>query len=89
MLDSALNSAVVVRSPEVWFCSACCCSIDIFFYSVSSLQLIIDYSLDLAGQDAATDEAMLPERDEYAEIEQFKLETLEKLSLDVCIGFRL
>lgn len=84
-----MNSAVVVRSPEVWFCSACCCSIDIIFYSVSSLQLIIDYSLDLPGQDAATDKAMLPERDEYAEIEQFKLETLEKLSLDVCIGFRL
>ncbi|XP_017596357.1 PREDICTED: dynein assembly factor 1, axonemal isoform X3 [Corvus brachyrhynchos] len=33
-------------------------------------------------QEAATDKAMLPERDEYAEIEQFKLETLEKLSLD-------
>ncbi|NWW60320.1 DAAF1 factor, partial [Ifrita kowaldi] len=37
---------------------------------------------DLPGQEAATDKAMLPERDEYAEIEQFKLETLEKLSLD-------
>ncbi|NXD48688.1 DAAF1 factor, partial [Corvus moneduloides] len=47
-----------------------------------SLQLTIDYSLNLPGQEAATDKAMLPERDEYAEIEQFKLETLEKLSLD-------
>ncbi|NWV50275.1 DAAF1 factor, partial [Daphoenositta chrysoptera] len=37
---------------------------------------------DLPGQEAATDKAMLSERDEYAEIEQFKLETLEKLSLD-------
>ncbi|NWV82686.1 DAAF1 factor, partial [Dasyornis broadbenti] len=36
----------------------------------------------LEGQEAATDKAMLPERDEYAEIEQFKLETLEKLCLD-------
>ncbi|NXH30088.1 DAAF1 factor, partial [Myiagra hebetior] len=34
---------------------------------------------DLPGQEAATDKAMLPERDEYAEIEQFNL---EKLSLD-------
>ncbi|NWR87975.1 DAAF1 factor, partial [Furnarius figulus] len=37
---------------------------------------------DLPRQKAATDRAMLPERDEYAEIEQFKLETLEKLYLD-------
>ncbi|NXB23630.1 DAAF1 factor, partial [Rhagologus leucostigma] len=37
---------------------------------------------DLPGQEATTGKAMLPERDEYAEIEQFKLETLEKLSLD-------
>ncbi|KAM4894195.1 dynein axonemal assembly factor 1 [Sylvia borin] len=37
---------------------------------------------DLPGQEAATDEALLPEREEYAEIEQFKLETLETLSLD-------
>ncbi|NXW72171.1 DAAF1 factor, partial [Hirundo rustica] len=47
-----------------------------------SLQLTIDYSVDLPGQQAATDKAMLPEREEYAEIEQFKLETLETLSLD-------
>ncbi|NWZ34658.1 DAAF1 factor, partial [Brachypodius atriceps] len=44
-----------------------------------SLQLTIDYSVD---QEAATDKAMLPKREEYAEIEQFKLETLETLSLD-------
>ncbi|XP_053843642.1 dynein axonemal assembly factor 1 isoform X1 [Vidua macroura] len=38
---------------------------------------------DLPGQEAATDQAMLPEREEeYAEIEQFKLETLAALSLD-------
>ncbi|NXG10254.1 DAAF1 factor, partial [Sakesphorus luctuosus] len=37
---------------------------------------------DLPRQKAATDKAKLPERDEYAEIEQFKLETLEKLYLD-------
>ncbi|TRZ25839.1 hypothetical protein HGM15179_001186 [Zosterops borbonicus] len=37
---------------------------------------------DLPGQEAATDKALLPEREEYAEIEQFKLETLETLSLD-------
>ncbi|KAJ7408979.1 Dynein assembly factor 1, axonemal [Willisornis vidua] len=37
---------------------------------------------DVPRQKAATDKAMLPERDEYAEIEQFKLETLEKLYLD-------
>ncbi|NXR94677.1 DAAF1 factor, partial [Hypocryptadius cinnamomeus] len=50
---------------------------------VSSLQLTIDYSVDLRGQEAATDEAELPEREEeYAEIEQFKLETLAALSLD-------
>ncbi|NXA63054.1 DAAF1 factor, partial [Mohoua ochrocephala] len=47
-----------------------------------SLQLTIDCSLDLPGQEAAPVKAMLPERDEYAEIERFKLETLEKLSLD-------
>ncbi|NXU08372.1 DAAF1 factor, partial [Pardalotus punctatus] len=47
-----------------------------------SLQLTIVYSLDLPGQEAATDKAMLPERGEYAEIEQLKLETLEKLCLD-------
>ncbi|KAL2300304.1 hypothetical protein Nmel_012275 [Mimus melanotis] len=33
-------------------------------------------------QEAATDKAVLPEREEYAEIEQFKLETLETLSLE-------
>ncbi|NWS84586.1 DAAF1 factor, partial [Toxostoma redivivum] len=49
---------------------------------VSSLQLTVDYSVDLPGQEAATDKAMLPERGEYAEIEQFKLETLETLSLE-------
>ncbi|NXI15492.1 DAAF1 factor, partial [Irena cyanogastra] len=50
---------------------------------VSSLQLTIDYSVDLPGQEAATDKAMLPKREEeYAEIEQFKLETLAALSLD-------
>ncbi|NWV17989.1 DAAF1 factor, partial [Origma solitaria] len=37
---------------------------------------------DLPGQEAATDKAMLPERDEYAETEQLKLEKLEKLCLD-------
>ncbi|NXC24049.1 DAAF1 factor, partial [Campylorhamphus procurvoides] len=37
---------------------------------------------DLPSQKAATDGAMLPERDEYAELEQFKLETLEKLYID-------
>ncbi|CAN8186790.1 unnamed protein product [Coccothraustes coccothraustes] len=38
---------------------------------------------DLPGQEAATDQAELPEREEeYAEIEQFKLETLAALSLD-------
>ncbi|NXF03628.1 DAAF1 factor, partial [Smithornis capensis] len=37
---------------------------------------------DLPTQKAATDKAMLSEKDEYAEIEQFKLETLEKLYLD-------
>ncbi|NXX24994.1 DAAF1 factor, partial [Nicator chloris] len=47
-----------------------------------SLQLTIDYSVDLPGQEAATDQAVPPEREEYAEIEQFKLETLETLSLD-------
>lgn len=74
------------QSPAAWFCRACCCNVDIF-YSISSLQLTIDYSVDL--QEAATHKAMLPEREEYAKIEQFKLETLETLSLDVCIGFRL
>nr|XP_030138330.3 dynein assembly factor 1, axonemal isoform X1 [Taeniopygia guttata] len=38
---------------------------------------------DLPGQEAATDQAMLPEREEeHAEMEQFKLETLAALSLD-------
>ncbi|NXS08883.1 DAAF1 factor, partial [Neodrepanis coruscans] len=37
---------------------------------------------DLPREKAATDKAMLPEKDDYAEIEQFKLETLEKLYLD-------
>ncbi|XP_015495441.1 dynein assembly factor 1, axonemal isoform X2 [Parus major] len=37
---------------------------------------------DQPGQETATDQAMLPEREEYAEIEQLKLETLETLSLD-------
>ncbi|NXF80988.1 DAAF1 factor, partial [Sclerurus mexicanus] len=37
---------------------------------------------DLPRQMAATDGAMLSEREEYAEIEQFKLKTLEKLYLD-------
>ncbi|XP_053809028.1 dynein axonemal assembly factor 1 isoform X3 [Vidua chalybeata] len=42
-----------------------------------------DTQEDLPGQEAATDQAMLPEREEeYAEIEQFKLETLAALSLD-------
>ncbi|XP_010394938.1 dynein assembly factor 1, axonemal isoform X2 [Corvus cornix cornix] len=41
-----------------------------------------NFNEETDGQEAATDKAMLPERDEYAEIEQFKLETLEKLSLD-------
>ncbi|NXP36312.1 DAAF1 factor, partial [Leiothrix lutea] len=49
---------------------------------VLSLQLTIDYSVDLPGQEAATDKALLPEREEYAKIEQFKLETLETLSLE-------
>ncbi|NXS32584.1 DAAF1 factor, partial [Pomatostomus ruficeps] len=37
---------------------------------------------DLPEQEAATDKTMLIERDEYTEIERFKLDTLEKLSLD-------
>ncbi|XP_014736327.1 PREDICTED: dynein assembly factor 1, axonemal isoform X2 [Sturnus vulgaris] len=37
---------------------------------------------DLPEQEAATDKAVLPEGEEYAEIEQFKLETLETLSLE-------
>lgn len=38
---------------------------------------------DLPGQEAATDQAVLPERkEEYAEMEHFKLETLAALSLD-------
>ncbi|KAM4767638.1 dynein axonemal assembly factor 1 isoform 2-T2 [Cyanocitta cristata] len=41
-----------------------------------------NFNEETDGQEATTDKAMLPERDEYAEIEQFKLETLEKLSLD-------
>ncbi|NXM75957.1 DAAF1 factor, partial [Serilophus lunatus] len=41
-----------------------------------------DILKDLPRQKAASDRAMLPEKDEYAEIEQFKLETLEKLYLD-------
>ncbi|XP_054152111.1 dynein axonemal assembly factor 1 isoform X2 [Melozone crissalis] len=42
-----------------------------------------DTQEDLPGQEAATDQAELPEREkEYAEIEQFKLETLAALSLD-------
>ncbi|NWW35652.1 DAAF1 factor, partial [Panurus biarmicus] len=49
---------------------------------VSSLQLTLDYSVDLPGQQAATAKTLLPEREEYAEMEQFKLETLETLSLD-------
>ncbi|NWT68090.1 DAAF1 factor, partial [Prunella himalayana] len=48
-----------------------------------SLQLTVDYSADLPGQEAATDQAVLPEREEEcAEMEQFKLETLAALSLD-------
>ncbi|NXO64763.1 DAAF1 factor, partial [Phainopepla nitens] len=47
-----------------------------------SLQLTIDYSVDLPGQEADTDKGMLPEREEYADIEQLKLETLETLSLE-------
>lgn len=75
------------QSSAVWFCSAC--NVDIF-YSAGSLQLTIDYSVDLPGQEAATDQAVLPEREEeHAEMEQFKLETLAALSLDVCIGVRL
>ncbi|NWS23729.1 DAAF1 factor, partial [Polioptila caerulea] len=41
-----------------------------------------DTQEDLPGQEAATDKALCPEGEEYAEIEQFKLETLEALSLD-------
>ncbi|NXV58081.1 DAAF1 factor, partial [Molothrus ater] len=42
-----------------------------------------DTQEDLPGQEAATDQAELPEKEEeYAEIEQFKLETLAALSLD-------
>ncbi|NXD24568.1 DAAF1 factor, partial [Spelaeornis formosus] len=41
-----------------------------------------DTQEDLLGQEAATDKAVLPEREEYAEIGEFKLETLETLSLD-------
>ncbi|NXG16134.1 DAAF1 factor, partial [Grallaria varia] len=37
---------------------------------------------DLLRQEAASDKAMLPERDECAETEQFKVESLEKLYLD-------
>ncbi|XP_030368170.1 dynein assembly factor 1, axonemal isoform X5 [Strigops habroptila] len=37
---------------------------------------------DLPREKAATEKAMLPELDQYAEIEQTKLETLEKLCLD-------
>ncbi|NXP18227.1 DAAF1 factor, partial [Scytalopus superciliaris] len=37
---------------------------------------------DLPRQKADTDKAMLPEREEYDEIEQLKLETLEKLYID-------
>ncbi|KAM7040116.1 dynein axonemal assembly factor 1 isoform 2-T2 [Acridotheres tristis] len=37
---------------------------------------------DLPEQETATDKAVLPEGEEYAEIEQFKLETLETLSLE-------
>ncbi|NWY59198.1 DAAF1 factor, partial [Chionis minor] len=37
---------------------------------------------DLPREKAATEKAMLPELDEYAEIEQIKLETPEKLYLD-------
>ncbi|XP_009072851.1 PREDICTED: dynein assembly factor 1, axonemal [Acanthisitta chloris] len=36
----------------------------------------------LPREEAATDKAMLPEQDEYAGIEQLRLETLEKLYLD-------
>lgn len=56
---------------------------------VSSLQLAIVYSLDLPEEKAATEKALPPELDEYAETEQIKLETLEKLYLDVCVGFNL
>ncbi|NXN81996.1 DAAF1 factor, partial [Bombycilla garrulus] len=48
----------------------------------TSLQLIIDYSVDLPGQETDTDKAIFPEREEYAETEQLKLETLETLSLE-------
>ncbi|XP_041256758.1 dynein assembly factor 1, axonemal [Onychostruthus taczanowskii] len=42
-----------------------------------------DTQEDLPGQEATTDQAELPEREEeYAEIEQFKLETLAALYLD-------
>ncbi|NWR48429.1 DAAF1 factor, partial [Regulus satrapa] len=47
-----------------------------------SLLLTIDCSVDLPGREAATGSAMLPDRDEYAEMEQFRLETLEALSLE-------
>ncbi|NXQ55368.1 DAAF1 factor, partial [Anthoscopus minutus] len=41
-----------------------------------------DTQEDLLGQEAAAGMAVNPEREEYAEIEQFKLEALETLSLD-------
>ncbi|NXV16613.1 DAAF1 factor, partial [Cepphus grylle] len=41
-----------------------------------------DIPEDLARDKAATEKAMLPELDEYAEIEQIKMETPEKLYLD-------
>ncbi|NWX24931.1 DAAF1 factor, partial [Aegotheles bennettii] len=41
-----------------------------------------DIPEDLPGEKAATEKAMLPELDEYAEIEQIKPETPEKLYLD-------
>lgn len=63
-------------------------AIQIVFHSVSSLQLSIVYSLDLPREKAASGKAILPELDQYAETEQTKLDTLEKLCLDVGIGFR-
>lgn len=53
--------------------------------SLSSLQLSFVASLDLPREKAAAHEATLPGLDEYAEIEPIKVETHEKLYLNVCI----
>ncbi|XP_027502688.1 dynein assembly factor 1, axonemal isoform X1 [Corapipo altera] len=49
------------------------------FYKCADLNQETDA---LPRQEAATDKAQLPEGDEYAGMEQFKVETLEKLYLD-------